>query len=361
MNKKKIIIATGGTGGHIFPAISLAQYLSKKNFEVEITTDIRGKKFFNEINFLEIKTISTATIFVKNPILILKNIFLIIFSIIKSILYLKKKKPHLVFGVGGYSSFPVCFASKTLGIPLLIYENNLLLGKANKILSFFAKKIFTSFSEVQGIDGNLKTKSLYCGNIIRQEIMNYKHNFNEKNDLKILVLGGSQAAKIFGEKLPRIFEMIKKENLKISIYQQCLPEQNNSLKNFYESISIQNEIFNFDPNILKYYKKIDLVITRSGSSVSAELLNCNIPFISVPLEKSADDHQNKNAEFFQKKGFCFLIKENQIDESLFLLIKSFYKDKSILKNCVNNQKSYSKINTMEKILNEIENITDEKN
>ena len=191
--------------------------------------------------------------------------------------------------------------------------------------------------------------------------MNYKHNFNEKNDLKILVLGGSQAAKIFGEKLPRIFEMIKKENLKISIYQQCLPEQNNSLKNFYESISIQNEIFNFDPNILKYYKKIDLVITRSGSSVSAELLNCNIPFISVPLEKSADDHQNKNAEFFQKKGFCFLIKENQIDESLFLLIKSFYKDKSILKNCVNNQKSYSKINTMEKILNEIKNITDEKN
>ena len=114
MNKKKIIIATGGTGGHIFPAISLAQYLSKKNFEVEITTDIRGKKFFNEINFLEIKTISTATIFIKNPILILKNIFLIIFSIIKSILYLKKKKPHLVFGVGGYSSFPVCFASKTL-------------------------------------------------------------------------------------------------------------------------------------------------------------------------------------------------------------------------------------------------------
>ena len=361
MNKKKIIIATGGTGGHIFPAISLAQYLSKKNFEVEITTDKRGKKFFNEINFLKIKTISTATIFIKNPFLILKNIFLIIFSIIKSILYLKKKKPHLVFGVGGYSSFPVCFASKILGIPLLIYENNLLLGKANKILSFFAKKIFTSFSGVQGIDENLKKKSLYCGNIIRQEIMNYKHNFNEKNDLKILVLGGSQAAKIFGEKLPRIFEMIKKENLKIIIYQQCLPEQNNSLKNFYESVSIQSEIFNFDPNILKYYKKIDLVITRSGSSVSAELLNCNIPFISVPLEKSADDHQNKNAEFFQKKYFCFLIKENQIDESLFLLIKSFYIDKSILKNCINNQKSYSKINTMEKILNEIENITNEKN
>ena len=142
MNKKKIIIATGGTGGHIFPAISLAQYLTKKNFEVEITTDIRGKKFFKEINFVKIKTIPAATIFIKNPILILKNIFLIIFSIIRSILYLKKIKPHLVFGVGGYSSFPVCLASKILRIPLLIYENNLLLGKANKILSFFAKKNF---------------------------------------------------------------------------------------------------------------------------------------------------------------------------------------------------------------------------
>ena len=137
-------------------------------------------------------------------------------------------------------------------------------------------------------------------------------------------------------------------------------EQNNSLKIF-TKVSIQNEIFNFDPNILKYYKKIDLVITRSGSSVSAELLSCNIPFISIPLKNSADDHQNKNAEFFQKKGFCFFIKENQIDESLFSLIKSFYKDKSILKNCIKNQKLYSKINTMEKILNEIKSITDEKN
>ena len=186
--------------------------------------------------------------------------------------------------------------------------------------------------------------------------MNYKHNFNEKNDLKILVLGGARLRKFLAKNYQEFFEMIK-ENLKISIYQQCLPEQN-SLKNFYESISIQNEIFNFDPNILKYYKKIDLVITRSGSSVS-KLLNCNIPFISFLLKSQLMIIKIKTQNFF-KKRFLFFNKENQIDESLFLLIKSFYKDKSILKNCVNNQKSYSKINTMEKILNEIENITDEK-
>ena len=104
----------------------------------------------------------------------------------------------MVFGVGGYSSFPVCFASKTLGIPLLIYENNLLLGKANKILSFFAKKFLHHFLRFKELMETLK-KNLFIAATSLDKIMNYKHNFNEKNDLKILVLGGSQAAKILAK------------------------------------------------------------------------------------------------------------------------------------------------------------------
>ena len=102
----------------------------------------------------------------------------------------------MVFGVGGYSSFPVCFASKTLGIPLLIYENNLLLGKANKILSFFAKKFLHHFLRFKELMETLK-QNLFIAATSLDKKLNYKHNFNEKNDLKILVLGGAELRKFW--------------------------------------------------------------------------------------------------------------------------------------------------------------------
>jgi len=137
---------------------------------------------------------------------------MIIFSVFKSIIFLLFNRPSIVFGMGGYSSFPVCIAATILRIKFVIYENNLIIGRANKFLLPFTNKIFVSYKSLEGISNKYNNKILEVGNIIREEIINLQIDNTENNlfnEIKVLVLGGSQAAKIFAEKLPKIFEKLK--------------------------------------------------------------------------------------------------------------------------------------------------------
>lgn len=361
--KKNILVATGGTGGHIFPAISLANFLIKNNYELSLTTDKRGYKYLKDFDELNLNIISSGTIFSKNPFIIISGISKVLFSILKSIVFLQKLKPSIVFGMGGYSSFPVCVAAKLLNIPFIIYENNLLLGKTNKILLPFAKKLFVSYKEVEGIEKKYNFKSVCIGNIIREEIFNYRKNniLKDNNLLNLLVLGGSQAAKIFGKIIPPILKKLKENDIQFSITQQCLISQKNDLEKFYKANNIKFDLFNYSQRIFDYYKNADLVITRAGSSVLAELLNCRIPMISIPLPSSADNHQLKNAKYFEKKGFGYLIEENTLRHNLFNLIKSIHKDKSLLNKIYISQKNHSDENVFKNINIELKKIFDEKN
>jgi len=267
-------------------------------------------------------------------------------------------KPDLIFGMGGYSSFPFCLAAILLRIPLILYENNLHLGKANKYLTPFAKKLFVSHKELDGVPKKYLYKIRQIGNIIREEILNYDNSKTPKNDqgLKILILGGSQAAKIFAEKIPYIFEECVRSKISLAVYQQCLPEQNKNLSNIYQKLKINYELFNFKENIGEYFPKVNLAFTRAGSSMLAELINARIPFISIPLPSSADNHQYKNAMFYKKKGFCFIIEEEHLDTKLLSLIKELNDDISILTKMKITQGQYSDKTVYENIERELENI-----
>jgi len=354
---KKVFIATGGTGGHIFPAYSLAKYLIQKKINVEIATDKRGLRFLKDYPEIRLRKIYSATIFKKNLIKSIFSLFVISYSILNSLIYFIFNRPNLVFGMGGYFSFPICLAAKLLKIKVIIYENNLVVGKANKYLLPFVDKIFIAYKETNGIQEKYNSKIFKSGNIIREEILNYTHQnniiTNNNSLLKILILGGSQAAKSFGEKIPNELIKCKKDNISISVYQQCLTDQNNQIEELYKKNNISYELFNFKKNILDYFKKVDLVITRSGSSILAELLNCKIPIISIPLPNSADNHQHENAKYFLSNGYSFLINESNLENKLFELIKSIYKDKSILEAIVKNQKKYNDKNVFDKIYKEL--------
>ena len=361
---KKIIIATGGTGGHIFPAYSLAKHFLDKKIYVKIISDDRGLKYLKDYDDIKVIKINSSTVFKKNIIQTFFSMCIIFYSAIKSFFFLLKDRPSLVFGMGGYSSFPVCIAAKILRIPFIIYENNLYIGKANKYLLPYAKKIFVSNGELQGITEKYKKKINVIGNIIRKEILNFevKTKSNESNKkLKILILGGSQAAKIFAERLPEIFKECKKAEISLKIYQQCLPGQSKFLISFYESLNIDFEIFNFTNNILNYFSKVNLAITRSGSSMLAELINARIPFISVPLPSSADDHQLKNAIYYEKSGYSYLIEEKDLNTKLFQLIKKINQDLSLLSQIITKQRQYSDKSVYENIDKQIEEIINEEN
>jgi UDP-N-acetylglucosamine--N-acetylmuramyl-(pentapeptide) pyrophosphoryl-undecaprenol N-acetylglucosamine transferase len=364
INKKKIIIATGGTGGHIFPAYSLAKNFIKSNYVVEIITDKRGLKYLDKdiVNDKNIKLIlnNSATIFKKNIINLFFSVFVIFFSYIKSLVILYKTKPLIVFGMGGHASFPVCIAARTLKIPFIIYENNIQIGKSNRYLLPFAFKIFVSYQDLIGIKKKYNHKVIVTGNIIREEILNFKKKIQfDPTILNILVLGGSQAAKVFGELLPNVFEQCKKENVNIKIFQQCVDSQTKKLSQIYKNLNFNFDLFTFTHNISKYFSKTELAITRSGSSVTAELINCNIPFISIPYPHAADSHQDKNATYFEKKGYSLLVKETEINIKLFPLIKSFYKDKKLLDKIVERQKKHSDKEVFLKINEVIDKLANE--
>ena len=364
MIKKKIIIASGGTGGHIFPAYSLANYLTKSNYNVILTLDNRGFKYLADYKNLKLVKIPSSPLRKKNIFNFLFSIIKITFSIFKSLAFLILNRPRVIFGMGGYSSFPICIAAKILKIDFIIYENNMMIGKANKYLLPFAKKIFVSYKELEGIPSKYSDKVHQIGNIVREEMINKKlDNFEKEviNKIYILVLGGSQGAKVFGEKLPQIFEKLKKSKIPIKIFQQCPIDQNDYLTKFYKDVKIDCEIFNFSSQIIDYYHKANLVITRAGASVLGELININKLFISIPLPSSADNHQLKNAEYYASKGFGFLIEEKDVNYKLFDLIKSIYVDNSLIKKILASQRQYSDKNTFKNIESHLERIVNEKN
>ena len=364
MIKKKILIATGGTGGHVFPAYSLAKYLKNKNYQIKITTDKRGLEYLKDYKDLDLIKISSSPLIKKNIFVLFISIIKITYSILKSFLFLILNRPSIIFGMGGYSSFPICIAASILRIKFIIYESNLIVGKANKYLLPFAKKIFVSYKELNGIPKKYIHKTIEIGNIIREEIINSGNAIDSDkrfDEIKILVLGGSQAAKSFATELPPVFEKLLNLKIPLQIYQQCQKKQKEKLIQFYNKAKINCEIFNFTDEIINYYSKSNLVITRSGASVLGELVNVKIPFISIPLPTSAESHQHKNAEFYAKKGYGYLLEEKDIKAKLYNLINSIYSDKSSIKNILSNQRQYSDKDIFRNLDNQIEQILDEKN
>jgi len=353
---KKIIFSAGGTGGHIFPAINLMKHFFKKGYDVILVTDKRGQHFAK--NNLKFKTyiIEAGTPTNKNIFKKFLSIFIVFYSLVKSIIILKKEKPNLALGFGGYVSFPISFISFFFKIPLFIYENNLTIGRANKYLLPFAKKIFVAKKIVKNFPNKYKTKYCEVGEILNKDIINY-FNFkkdNKKEKLSILVLGGSQGAKIFGKIVPPAIRELKKKGYTLEVNQQCTKDQKNSISQYYEENSITNNIFEFDSNILKLLLSTDLAITRCGASTTAELAYTRTPFIAVPLPYSIDNHQHLNAQYYNDNGFCWLLEENNFNtNNLSNLIIKIFKKKNKLEDITTNMKPAENNNSYKNIENTI--------
>ena len=331
-SKNKIVIATGGTGGHVFPSISLGNFLTDY-YNIEIFTDERGLKYLEDYKNLKIRKIVSSRVFSKNIIYIFVGVIKVFLSTISSIILLNRSKPKLIVGMGGYASFSVCLAGYFLKIPIIIYENNLVIGRANKFLLPFVKKILVSTNNITGIKKKYNSKVSFTGFLLRNKIFNLKRNITQinQNNLSILIMGGSQSAKVFGEEIPEIIKKCHDYGIKFNIYQQCMEAQKSKISDIYKKLNINFELFSYTDDISTYYKKSDLAITRCGASSLSELVNLNIPFIAIPLPSSMDNHQLKNAKYFQNEGFCFLLEQKYLLEKLFDMLKSLHENKKILR------------------------------
>ena len=353
---KKIIFSAGGTGGHIFPAINLMKHFFNKGYEVLLVTDARGNNFIKNYSEFKSYVLNVGTPTNKNFLKKFSSYLTIFFSIIRSIFILKKEKPDLIFGFGGYVSFPISFSSKFFNLPLIIYENNMVFGRANKYLLSFAKKIFIAKKMEGNFSEKNKNKTYQVGSILDKNIINCSayEKVNNKEIFSILVLGGSQGAEIFGNVVPSVIKKLKDEGCKIKINQQCTAGQKIKIVDFYEEYKIKNYVFEFDKNILKLALSSHLAITRCGASTTAELAHTLTPFIAVPIPHSIDNHQYLNAKYYENKGCCWLLEQNDFNtENLFNLIMEAIKNKNKLEKISENMKKEYNKNVYSDIENEI--------
>ena len=335
--KKKILISTGGSGGHVIPAVAFYEHL-KKNFEVFLTLDKRGIKFINQKKYeFEIIQAPRLTLnLIKLPLTFLK----LFISIFKCIFFLKKKKIDILIGTGGYMSVPICIAAKILNLKIYLFEPNMVIGRANKFLLKFCTKLFCYSGEIVNFPKKYKNKMVIINHILRKELYNFDKYIKVKieDKIKILVIGGSQGAKIFDEEIKKsILDLSKKYNL--MIYHQASSFDFDNLEFFYKEHNIENKLFNFEENIFHFIKEANLAITRAGASTLSELAFLKVPFIAIPYKFATDDHQFENALNYERQGYCWILKEKEFNQ---------HKLTSLLINIIENKEDYlSKKNNLE--------------
>ena len=335
--KKVLMFVAGGTGGHIYPSLSLISKMKNCNFL--IFTDKRGFLYYK--NFLDKKNINYK-IFTnkvtspsnKNIVNKIISLFQLFISLVKSLLILTTQKPDIAIGFGGYPTVAPMLAAKIFSIPLIIHEQNAIIGRGNKLLSKISNKLALSFENTKKIE-NVKN-SIFTGNPVREEFEQIgKNHINELNLNKfftILIYGGSLGASYFSRELTSAICSLPTEiKTNIKIIQQVRIEDLENVRDNYKKHKIEAEISTFFQNIYKKFQIADLIITRSGGSSVAEILASCKPAIFVPLPSSFENHQYENAKFFEINNCGWIFDQTKNSENdLQNLIKDIFKNQNKL-------------------------------
>jgi|TARA_B100001250_G_scaffold72479_1_gene58879 UDP-N-acetylglucosamine--N-acetylmuramyl-(pentapeptide) pyrophosphoryl-undecaprenol N-acetylglucosamine transferase len=344
-SKRPIIIAAGGTGGHIFPGLALAKELKARSKDVIWLGTKKGleSKLVRDAS-IDIRCISVPRLRGFGYLSSVLSLFKLLFSITQTLLIFYRCRPSVVVGFGGFVSGPGGLAAWLMRKPLLIHEQNAIAGSSNRVLSKFASKIFTAFPN----SFPRKVKCILIGNPIRESILNIKppeKRFNERKNkekiINVLILGGSQGAKALNKKIPLLLKKIKLYS-NISVWHQVGKDKTH-VESFYKDLKIKAKVEVFINNIAEAYSWADIVFCRSGALTISELEVVGVGAILIPLPNSIDNHQYKNAINFCSKGAGLIIPEDKIESKESQeKISSIFKNKNKLINFANRARINSK-------------------
>ena len=317
----RIVIAGGGTGGHLFPGIAIAQEFMARNSNNRLLFVGTGKPFETETlataGFAH-KRITSEGIKGRGLWNQAKSILKIPKGIFESVMILKRFRPDLVLGVGGYSAGPLVAGAWLLGIKIVLHEQNILPGITNRILSRLADRVYVSFDDIP--TGLSPKKVLYTGNPVRREILQYPKNqkgfgiddSEQKRHFVILILGGSQGAHSINMALLEAMEKIKDKDKFFFIHQTGLNDETR-VKNAYELYGMSCRVQAFFNDMDRQYQKADLVICRAGATTVAEIKAIGKGAIFIPFPFAADNHQALNARSLEKAGAAEMILEKDLN------------------------------------------------
>ena len=354
--QKKILISTGGSGGHVIPATILYEHL-KDQSDVLITTDKRGAKLLKKEDYnIKIFNINTIT---KYLFLIPFEFFYILWSIIKSFFFLKRNKIDILISTGGYMSLPLCVASKLLNIKLFLLEPNIVLGRSNKFLISYCQKIFCYSDKIKNFPENFKNKIVTIPPLLRKKFYNLSKVEKIDKKVNLLIIGGSQGARIFDTLVRNSIIKLSKK-YKFKVYQQSNVNNFGNLQKTYQDNHIECELFDYNEDVSGFMQKSNVCITRAGASTLAELVFLNLPHVAIPLPTAKDNHQFENANFYNKIGCNWILNQNITDEtSIESIIINIIDNKNEYQEKQNNMKNFSYQNSWNNINQKIKLVINE--
>lgn len=311
--RQHIVLAAGGTGGHLFPAQALAEVLVERGFLVHLMTDARGIAYGGRFPAADSHAISSATITVSKPWRLPLQMWRLARGYLQSRALINAIAPVAVAGFGGYPSVPPLMAAARLGLPIVLHEQNAVMGRANRLLARRADAVATSFPAVRGLAG-LKARIAFTGNPVRKAVLvvrNVPYMAPAADEtFHLLVFGGSQGARFFSDFMPAAvadLPMAVRRTLKIT--QQCREEDLERVKAAYEALEVAAELGAFFADLPQRMARAHLVIARAGASTVAEIAVIGRPAIFVPLPHAIDNDQLRNAESFARAGAGWVVRE----------------------------------------------------
>ncbi|MDP8997825.1 MAG: undecaprenyldiphospho-muramoylpentapeptide beta-N-acetylglucosaminyltransferase [Pseudomonadota bacterium] len=315
MNKGLVILAAGGTGGHLFPAQALAEVLVARGYNVHLMTDERVRDYGKDFPASETHLIPSASPSLSKPMQLPRRGMKLLRGFLKARSLMKKLKPVAVVGFGGYPSFPPLFAARSLKIPTVIHEANAVLGRANKVLASRVNVVATSFQKTTLLPDGVKV--VVTGNPPRAIVLKQKaatYIAAKANDVfNLVVFGGSQGAKFFSDFMPDVFAVMPAAQRKrLHLTQQCRAEDVPAVQARLAALNIDAEISPFFANMPKLIVASQLVICRSGATTVAELSVIGRPAVFVPLPHAIDNDQLRNAQNFAGAGGGWVFPQGEL-------------------------------------------------
>ena len=314
-----IVLAAGGTGGHLFPAQALAEELSRRGYVIHLMTDERVRDYGKAFPAVETHVVPSATVSLSKPWLLPARGWRLFNGYLQARAILKRLQPKAVVGFGGYPSFPPIFAAAHLGIPSCVHDQNAVMGRANRVLAKFATAVASSFAELQGLPPGTEMKLTVTGNPVRDIVLKYRAAvYPAIAPFQLLVFGGSQGAQFFGEFMPRVFAAMSSEDRKaMQLTQQVRAENMSQVKALYAGLDVNCELQTFFMDMPARIAAAHLVVCRSGASTIAELGVIGRPAIMVPLPHAIDNDQLRNAESFARAGAGWVYPQAGLDPNVF--------------------------------------------
>ena len=315
------MLTAGGSGGHLFPAQSLASELNNRGFGVDLITDDRAYKFGQNFPAATVHVVASGTIRKSRPLSLFRTAAKLFKGYRQSVKILRKSAPKVVAGFGGYPTLPPMFAARRIGIPTILHEANSVMGRANRILAGSAAAVAISFPSVKFGNRN-RFKQIRTGTPIRKEVLDastipYKEPGTD-GQFNLLVFGGSQGAKFLSDMMPKIMASLPGElRRRTKLVQQCRREDMEALRGSYETADYETELGEFFDDLPMRIAQAHLVVCRSGAATLCELAAIGRPAILVPLPNSRDADQAENAMEMEASGGAIVaLQESIVPEEL---------------------------------------------